>query len=353
MGTPIEIIEFTDPACTWCWGSEPLLRKLGYHLGSKIKVGYVMGGLVKDTRTFMDPRNSIGGDLTQFNQQVAKHWLEASERHGMPVQTDGFELFTESDDSTHPLNIAYKAAQLQGENIANRFLRRMREAVAAETRQANRAEVLIELANDIGLDIPLFISAMNDGSAEQAFKSDQDIMRKYSIRGFPSYLLKNGEGKEIVMRGYQTYDDLMAALSMLSEDVVAPTHIDVNAETILDFISHYDRIAAIELQEAFNLDRDAADNWLELLTNRGDVSAQKVGNGAFYALAPQSGFCNSEASGIRQLPGILVLGGGVTIQASGSMVGAVGVAGAPDGKADEKCAMAGVEAIQELLEFAD
>ena len=62
---------------------------------------------------------------------------------------------------------------------------------------------------------------------------------------------------------------------------------------------------------------------------------------------------NSEASGIRQLPGILVLGGGVTIQASGSMVGAVGVAGAPDGKLDEKCAMAGVEAIQVLLEFSD
>ena len=62
---------------------------------------------------------------------------------------------------------------------------------------------------------------------------------------------------------------------------------------------------------------------------------------------------NSEASGIKQLPGILVLGGGVTIQASGSMVGAVGVAGAPDGKSDEKCALAGIEAIQELLEFAD
>ena len=62
---------------------------------------------------------------------------------------------------------------------------------------------------------------------------------------------------------------------------------------------------------------------------------------------------NSEASGIRHLPGILVLGGGVIIQASGAMVGAVGVAGAPDGKSDEKCALAGVEAIQELLEFAD
>ncbi|MEW8505817.1 MAG: heme-binding protein [Candidatus Thiodiazotropha sp.] len=62
---------------------------------------------------------------------------------------------------------------------------------------------------------------------------------------------------------------------------------------------------------------------------------------------------NIEASGIKQLPGILVLGGGVTIQASGSMVGAVGVAGAPDGKADEKCALDGIETIQELLEFAD
>ena len=35
------------------------------------------------------------------------------------------------------------------------------------------------------------------------------------------------------------------------------------------------------------------------------------------------------------------------------MVGAVGVTGAPDGKADEKCALAGVNVIQGLLEFAD
>lgn len=294
MGTPIKIMEFTDPACTWCWGSEPLLRKLEYDFSPTIKVGYVMGGLVKDAKTFMDPLNNIGGDLTLFNQQVAKHWLEASKHHGMPVQTDGFELFTESDRSTYPMNFAYKAAQSQGEAIANRFLRRMREAVAAEARQANKAEVLAELANDVGLDIPMFITSMSDGSAEQAFKADQDIMRKYSIRGFPGYLLVGGEGKEIVMRGYQTYDDFVTAISMLSEDVVAPTQIDVSEETILDFISHYGRIASVELQETFNLDKDATKNWLELLINRGDVSAQKAGNGAFYALTSQSGFCDSD-----------------------------------------------------------
>ena len=282
MDTTIEIIEFTNPACTWCWGSEPLLRKLEYQFGHNIKLGYVMGGLVKDAKTFMDPRNSIGGDLRQFNQQVAKHWLEASERHGMPVQTDGFELFTESDRSTHPMNIAYKAAQFQGEEIANRFLRRMREAIAAEARQANRTEVLIELANDTGLDIPQFTTSLNDGSAVQAFKSDLEIISKYSIHGFPSYLLKNDKGKEVVMRGYQSYEDFIAVINILSENDVVPARNKVNKETIIDFMGRYDRISPVELQEVFDLDKDATQSWLVTLTNSGAVFEQKGGNGAFY-----------------------------------------------------------------------
>ncbi len=67
----------------------------------------------------------------------------------------------------------------------------------------------------------------------------------------------------------------------------------------------------------------------------------------------QSIAANPEAGEIRNLPGILVLGGGVIMQAEGSMVGAVGVAGAPGGEMDEKCALAGVDAIQEQLEFAE
>jgi uncharacterized protein GlcG (DUF336 family) len=62
---------------------------------------------------------------------------------------------------------------------------------------------------------------------------------------------------------------------------------------------------------------------------------------------------NSEVTGLKHLPGVLAVGGGVPIQASGETVGAVGVAGAPDSKTDEECAMTGVAAIQDLLEFAD
>lgn len=56
-------------------------------------------------------------------------------------------------------------------------------------------------------------------------------------------------------------------------------------------------------------------------------------------------------SGARHIPGVIMLGGGVLIEASGSLVGAIGVSGGPTGAADEKCAVAGIDAIREALEF--
>jgi len=57
------------------------------------------------------------------------------------------------------------------------------------------------------------------------------------------------------------------------------------------------------------------------------------------------------SNGIRQLPGVVVVGGGVTIEAKGSLVGAIGVSGAPGGEQDEACAKAGVAAVQDALEL--
>jgi uncharacterized protein GlcG (DUF336 family) len=56
-------------------------------------------------------------------------------------------------------------------------------------------------------------------------------------------------------------------------------------------------------------------------------------------------------SGVRNLPDVVVLGGGVLIEGGGQMLGAIGVSGAPGGEADEACAKAGIAAIQESLEF--
>lgn len=57
------------------------------------------------------------------------------------------------------------------------------------------------------------------------------------------------------------------------------------------------------------------------------------------------------SAGIRDLPGVVALGGGVTISARGILLGAVGVSGAPGGHLDDACGNAGIAAIQSALEF--
>jgi len=55
--------------------------------------------------------------------------------------------------------------------------------------------------------------------------------------------------------------------------------------------------------------------------------------------------------GIRDVPGALILGGGVVVEAAGAIVGAVGVSGAPGPDLDEGCAKAGIAAIADRLDF--
>ena len=59
----------------------------------------------------------------------------------------------------------------------------------------------------------------------------------------------------------------------------------------------------------------------------------------------------SPQAGIRDLPGTVVIGGGVVVEGGGSLLGAVGVSGAPSGDADDGCARAGMEAIRDKLDL--
>jgi uncharacterized protein GlcG (DUF336 family) len=56
-------------------------------------------------------------------------------------------------------------------------------------------------------------------------------------------------------------------------------------------------------------------------------------------------------SGIRQLPRVVVAGGGLPIEAGGNLLGAIAVSGAPGGDSDDACAKAGIKAIADEIEF--
>ncbi len=56
---------------------------------------------------------------------------------------------------------------------------------------------------------------------------------------------------------------------------------------------------------------------------------------------------------MNHVEGVLVLQGGLPIEAAGYQLGAIGVSGAPGGERDERCARKALDKVQERLEFAD
>ena len=71
-------------------------------------------------------------------------------------------------------------------------------------------------------------------------------------------------------------------------------------------------------------------------------------NSGDFAKLVQSG---QLSSGLAELPHVVTLSGGLIIEAGGTLLGAIGVAGAPGGDKDEECARAGLGAIRDKLDF--
>lgn len=125
-------------------------------------------------------------------------------------------------------------------------------------------------------------------------------------------------------------------------------------------------------QAALKACRDAGFNTAVAVADRGGVAQVMIRDRFAGAHSPQSAMgkawtaasfrtnttelinqtkAGSPSYGIRDLPGVVMLGGGIIIESHGSLVGAIGVAGAPSGADDDRCAQAGINAIRESLEF--
>ena len=58
---------------------------------------------------------------------------------------------------------------------------------------------------------------------------------------------------------------------------------------------------------------------------------------------------NPGAANLVDIPGFLLLGGGVPVKAGNEVIGAVGVGGAPGGHLDEQCAVAAIDKAKDSL----
>lgn len=95
-------------------------------------------------------------------------------------------------------------------------------------------------------------------------------------------------------------------------------------------------------------DRFAGPHTTEMARSKAYTAVSFRTNTTELADATQAG---KPQSGVRHLPGVAALGGGLMIEAGGALLGAIGVSGAPGGRDDDTCAAAGIAAIRDDIEF--
>lgn len=111
-------------------------------------------------------------------------------------------------------------------------------------------------------------------------------------------------------------------------------------------------VAAVVLDRAGNLqvalrDSLAARHTLEIAERKAGMAIMSgVDSGEFRAaradIRPE----------LNHINGLIVMDGALPIRAAGSLIGAVGVSGAPGGDKDRACAAAALRKLEERLEFA-
>ena len=218
--TKLEIMVFTDPYCSWCWATEPMILTMMEKYRDQIHFQYVFGGLIQDFDDFYDEHNDIRDAAA-----TKPHWKMVSERTGQPIDENLWEdIAPIRHFSTWPANIAAKAAFLQSDEIGFRYLRRLRRAALTERKIISRKEIYEALARETeGLDYTRFVQDIESGRAENAFMKDQQICISWQTFGFPTMLFyKEGADIEHLNRGnaayvsghrpMDTYDEVIHAL---------------------------------------------------------------------------------------------------------------------------------------------
>lgn len=209
----LKIVYFTDPICSTCWIIQPILRKLKLVFGEQIHLEYYMGGLLPSWKDYN--KGIIKNPL-----DAAKHWDEVNSLQDYYLSGDIW-----IDDPLHssfPPSIAFKAAQIQDNERAIRFLRRMKEMVFIENKNITRWDVLEEAALASGLDTALLKQDMKS-RGEELFNEDLRFKDEMRVSVFPTFFFIENDEISDRISGYQPYERFKEIISRLRPQFVLET----------------------------------------------------------------------------------------------------------------------------------
>jgi protein-disulfide isomerase-like protein with CxxC motif len=168
--TNVAVVEYTDPWCSWAWGTEPKLRRLRWRYGDRLDWRTVVGDLVTDRRL-----DRPDFDPVRAAPKTAGYWSKVHEHTGQPWPV---HLKWTPTLSEHVCR-AVKAAEQQNDAIAAALLRAIRESCFVYAAPADSVERVFALAETVpGMDLDRLQTDFRSDVVAKAFAADREETRR-------------------------------------------------------------------------------------------------------------------------------------------------------------------------------
>jgi putative protein-disulfide isomerase len=188
---------YADPLCSWCYGFGPELTRLLEGLGG-IELAVVMGGLRPYNREPMS---------LAFRTMLREHWNSVATATGLPFS----QAVLDRDDFTYDTEPACRAVVTARHIFPGQalpLLKTIQRAFYRDGRDATDAEVLGDLAAEVGFERQTFLAAFASEGMRIATRADFAATQTMGVSGFPTLALSQGEELYLVTSGYVTSDVL-------------------------------------------------------------------------------------------------------------------------------------------------
>ena len=178
-----------DPMCSWCWGFKPIWTEICTKLPSDIEIKYVLGGLAPDS-------NDVMPDAMQ--KEIAGYWKKIQSH--IPNTEFNFDFWEQCDPrrSIYPACRAVIAAKKQNAEIERSMIEAIQMAYYLNAKNPSNDDVLIAIADSLGLDSKVFANDLDDADTQQTLDNEILLGKIIGANGFPSMIIeKNGESRTV------------------------------------------------------------------------------------------------------------------------------------------------------------
>ncbi len=144
--------------------------------------------------------------LAQIEQSRPRFEQMAREQYGLEVHSGPFGI------DSRPALIADKYAESQDKGEA--FHKAAMNAYWQEARSIDDLNVLKEIADNVGLNVEQFETALQDPHFDAEVSADVELAHEYGLNGVPALIFEN----KYLVSGAQPYDMLKRVVEKVQEE---------------------------------------------------------------------------------------------------------------------------------------